>query len=86
MLRASLALVALFLLTAVALFEAAAFAQPTGEPSIEFATVRGDRRREIKSMDIHDRPNRPGHVYGNTVRRRATRNGVIQEASVRVID
>lgn len=27
-------------------------------------------RKEIRSMDILDRPNRPGHFYGNTVRRR----------------
>ena len=27
-------------------------------------------RQEIRSMDILDRPNRPGHFYGNTVRRR----------------
>jgi hypothetical protein len=24
-------------------------------------------------MNIYDRPNRPGHFYGNTVRRRAAR-------------
>ncbi len=28
---------------------------------------------EIKKMDIMDRPNRIGHFYGNTVRRRSTR-------------
>lgn len=31
----------------------------------------GMSRREIKSMPITERPNRPGHFYGNTVRRRA---------------
>ncbi len=31
----------------------------------------GMTRREIKSMPITDRPSRPGHFYGNTVRRRA---------------
>ena len=29
----------------------------------------GMSRQEIKSMDILERPNRPGHFYGNTVRR-----------------
>lgn len=27
-------------------------------------------RAEIRSMPIDNRPNRPGHFYGNTVRRR----------------
>src|SRR4051812_50044238 len=26
-------------------------------------------RQEIKSMPLMERPNRPGHIYGNTVRR-----------------
>lgn len=30
-------------------------------------------RREIKQMPILERPSRPGHFYGNTVRRNATR-------------
>ena len=33
----------------------------------------GDSRQEIKSMPMTQRPNRPLHVYGNTVRRRADR-------------
>ena len=32
--------------------------------------ARALTRREIRSMDILDRPNRPGHFYGNAVRRR----------------
>lgn len=31
----------------------------------------GMTRQEIRSMPILERPNRPGHFYGNTVRRRA---------------
>lgn len=31
----------------------------------------GWSRQEIRSMPILERPNRPGHFYGNTVRRRA---------------
>ena len=30
-------------------------------------------RTEIRALPIHERPNRTGHFYGNTVRRRATR-------------
>lgn len=33
----------------------------------------GEARTEIKSKPITQRPNRPLHVYGNTVRRRASR-------------
>jgi len=31
---------------------------------------RAYTRQEIRSMNILDRPNRPGHFYGNAVRRR----------------
>jgi hypothetical protein len=30
-------------------------------------------RREIRQMPILERPSRPGHFYGNSVRRNATR-------------
>ena len=30
-------------------------------------------RREIRQMPILERPSRPGHFYGNSVRRTATR-------------
>ena len=73
MYRATLALTALSLLTLVALFESAAFAEPKRAHVSDPSATAADRRREIKSMDIHDRPHRPIHVYGNTVRRRATR-------------
>jgi hypothetical protein len=32
-------------------------------------------RTEIRAMPIHQRPNRAGHFYGNTVRRRASHGG-----------
>ena len=32
-------------------------------------------RQEIRSMPITVRPNRPGHFYGNTVRRTVQRRG-----------
>ena len=33
-------------------------------------TATSRSRAEIKSLPIEQRPNRPGHFYGNTVRRR----------------
>jgi hypothetical protein len=33
-------------------------------------TARAAERQTIRSMHILDRPNRPGHFYGNTKRRR----------------
>jgi hypothetical protein len=35
----------------------------------------GETREQIKSTPITLRPNRPLHVYGNTVRRRQARGG-----------
>jgi hypothetical protein len=35
----------------------------------------GVSRQQIKSMPILERPSRVGHFYGNTVRRRAVREG-----------
>jgi len=35
----------------------------------------GSERQELKSRPIEQRPNRPLHVYGNTVRRRSSRQG-----------
>jgi hypothetical protein len=46
-----------------------------GAAEIETAEVEAARirrsmtREEIRSMPIVERPNRPGHFYGNTVRR-----------------
>jgi hypothetical protein len=34
----------------------------------------GDTREEIKNTPITQRPNRPLHVYGNSVRRRQSRS------------
>ena len=35
--------------------------------------ARGEEREAIKSLDITERPDRLGHFYGNTVRRRTER-------------
>jgi len=46
------------------------------------ANARRARRQTIKSMHILDRPYRPGHFYGNTVRRRYY-NGTSQRFRLR---
>jgi hypothetical protein len=38
-------------------------------PSLADAAQTSDSRSTIKSMPIVSRPSRPGHFYGNTVRR-----------------
>ena len=35
--------------------------------------LTGNTREEIREMPIEERPYRPGHVYGNAVRRRLER-------------
>jgi hypothetical protein len=51
----------------------AAEARDTGfDPRI---VTFGETREQIKSTPINQRPNRPLHVYGNTVRRRTSRGG-----------
>lgn len=73
MVRATISLFALTLMLAVALLETTAMAEPKSVADPDATVARGDRRKEIKSLDIHDRPNRPLHFYGNTVRRRSSR-------------
>jgi hypothetical protein len=38
----------------------------------------GEARDQIKSKPIEQRPNRPLHVYGNTIRRRHSRGNATQ--------
>lgn len=59
----------LLLATAVAL-SFVSFPSPV-TPAASAATNLS--RTEIRAMPIHDRPNRTGHFYGNTVRRRSGR-------------
>lgn len=42
-------------------------APPTGWDST--IILRGQERAVVKSMPIERRPNRPFHIYGNTIRR-----------------
>ncbi len=50
-----------------------ATAQPSGSSYPIIAT--GAQRQAIQSTPILHRPNRPGHFYGNTVRRAYYRGG-----------
>ncbi len=48
----------------------AANPRPNGEPSWTHGVVRvGEERDAIKSLPITERPYRPLHFYGNTIRR-----------------
>jgi hypothetical protein len=59
-------------LLAAAVAPAPADASGTGfDPRI---VTFGETRDQIKSTPITQRPNRPLHVYGNTVRRRHSRS------------
>lgn len=53
------------ILTVVGAVDARAYS-PTGWSPIVIPT--GAYRERIKSMPIHQRPGRPLHVYGNTIR------------------
>jgi hypothetical protein len=49
--------------------------QATIDPRI---VTFGDAREEIKNTPITQRPNRPLHIYGNSVRRRQSRSTAIR--------
>jgi hypothetical protein len=49
--------------------------QATIDPRI---VTFGDAREEIKNTPITQRPNRPLHIYGNSVRRRHSRSTAIR--------
>ncbi len=56
--------------TAFALLLAAQFIVPAPTASAANTNLS---RREIRSMPITERPSRPGHFYGNAVRRNNSR-------------
>lgn len=58
-------------MTGMMLLVSVAVAQESGRLPI---IARGQERQEIKSTPILDRPNRPLHFYGNTVRRQYARS------------
>ena len=72
----SLALVAI-LATAVA----PALADASGSSFDPRIVTFGESRDQIKATPITKRPNRPLHVYGNTVRRRHSRSPASPQAS-----
>lgn len=38
-------------------------------PQVTWAAAMNMSRRDIRQMPVVERPSRPGHFYGNTVRR-----------------
>ena len=61
------------------------FAAPSAAPASEtgwlgVVVARGELKQEIESTPIVDRPNRPFHFYGNTVRRRYYRGTAVPRA------
>ena len=61
----------------VAIVMASAFLPDAGARAASFdprVITFGESREKIKATPIEQRPNRPLHVYGNSVRRRHTRS------------
>jgi hypothetical protein len=71
--RVRLLLVALVVSIAFGFASDAKAAPPTGWDST--IILRGQERSVVKSMPIEKRPNRPLHIYGNTIRRMEYRGG-----------
>lgn len=63
--------VSLGLLAGMMFLVSGAVAQESNRPPI---VARGQLRQEIKATPILERPNRPLHFYGNTVRRQHARS------------
>ena len=62
---------AIVLSTLVVVFSpASSVAADNGTGWLGVVVARGDLKQEIESTPILERPNRPFHFYGNTVRRR----------------
>jgi hypothetical protein len=73
MLRVSLA--ALMLSTVLLIAGPNTAAADSNKPGwIPVIVARGELKQQIESTPIVDRPNRPFHFYGNTVRRRYYRS------------
>jgi hypothetical protein len=74
---------AAFILSAVYMFAApnAARAADNGPGWLGVVVARGELKQEIESTPILDRPNRPFHFYGNTVRREYYRGSARPRAS-----
>ncbi|MFG0261116.1 MAG: hypothetical protein ACF788_01835 [Novipirellula sp. JB048] len=70
----ALAMLAFFALVVAAL-ESPAYASEPGWSPVVIAT--GAYRDKIRSMPIEQRPYRPGHFYGNTIRRMHHRGEIL---------
>ena len=62
----------LLILTVVGLFSIGPKLSSSGSSSVAIRAATLSRQA-IKQMPILERPSRPGHVYGNAVRRRYSR-------------
>ncbi len=74
---------AAFILSTVALFAApTTVAAASNEPGwLGVVRARGELKEQIESTPIVDRPNRPFHFYGNTVRREYYRGTALPRPS-----
>jgi hypothetical protein len=70
---------AAFILSALVVFAAPASARAadSGPGWMGVVVARGELKQEIESTPIVDRPNRPFHFYGNTVRREYYRGSAL---------
>ena len=63
------------------------FAPANGQTSktgyYPYVIARGQDRELIRSMPIEQRPTRPLHIYGNTVRRNTNRPSIAPNANLR---
>jgi hypothetical protein len=71
---------ALFIVGAVYVFAAPSTAGAAETGWLPVVVARGELKQEIESTPIVDRPNRPFHFYGNTVRRRYYRGAPVPRA------
>ncbi len=74
---------AAFILSTVALFAApTTVSAASSEPGwLGVVRARGELKEQIESTPIVDRPNRPFHFYGNTVRREYYRGTALPRPS-----
>jgi hypothetical protein len=71
---------AAFIVSAAVVFVAPSASNAAETGWLPVIVARGDLKQEIESTPIVDRPNRPFHFYGNTVRRRYYRGAAVPRA------
>ena len=78
MLRVSLAA---FILSTVMLFASPSTASAASETGwLGVVVARGELKQQIEATPILERPNRPFHFYGNTVRRQYYRGSAMSRS------